>query len=88
MFQQLPHKRLECRVAFSGRLPSFNLLENGVSGVSRLEDGVGIYEHDRPQDRRALIAAGAGTIFFAYYFAIVNGQPVSPQATKIDCLCR
>jgi hypothetical protein len=62
----------------------FNLLEMASPSVTP-EQGVGIYEHDHTQGPACAIAAGAGTIYRAY-FAPVNGQTGQSAGSQIDCL--
>ena len=62
----------------------FNLLEM-VSPDVTPEEGVGIYEYDHTQGPACAVAAGAGTIFRAY-FAKVGGRLGQTSDNQIDCL--
>ncbi|MBN1874329.1 MAG: hypothetical protein JXA33_08860, partial [Anaerolineae bacterium] len=62
----------------------FNLLEMTGPEVTP-ERGIGIYEDDHTQGPACAIAAGAGTIYRAY-FAPVNGRIGQSSGNQIDCL--
>jgi len=62
----------------------FNLLEMKNQWVTP-EAGIGIYEGDPTQGPACAIAAGAGTIYRAY-FAPVNGRIGQSTGNQIDCL--
>ena len=62
----------------------FNLLEMVDPEVTP-ERGIGIYEDDHTQGPACAMAAGAGTIYRAY-FAPVNGRIGQSSGNQIDCL--